>query len=241
MTTADFPYQDYVQERVTMTPEKFGWMGSFMRSTLRAEEASDQYRAAMFDQLLVRFTAQVMSGRTVSERPEVTFTYYTPDTWWDHVKKALWDWRDKQNRRWEGTGYDGQPDTPPPWMILLWPFLALFPKWGRRYPPRTTPKIARTNVDFKQSVLYPELDHIPPEFGRPVIYETLTMPGAGLGYSVGAGVSRFLTRYEIMNEFMRDPDSAWYDNSLGSTAHPVKFMDWLERKGVNPDQLVKRR
>ncbi len=250
MATDPFPLQEYVQNRITMTPEKFGMMGSYCRSTLKAEFVDDQLQARMFDQQLVRFTMNVMSGKTVSEHPEITLTYDVPESWWQHFKEAALVWRDKQNRRWEGTGYQGQPDTPPPWMVLLWPFLVLFPRWLRRHPIEYATETAKTTVDFKQSVLYPQTDHIPPEFGYPVIYETLEMAHPGYGQtitgipgSVTPGPSRFLDEYEVMAEFMRDPASAQYDSyrpgSMGGSPHA--FLDWLKRNGVNTSQLVKRR
>jgi hypothetical protein len=225
---------EYVRNQIVLHPEKYGVMGSYSMEMLQAQRSEDAM--LMFDQLAFRLTTLVLSGQTVSEHPEVTFTYYTPDTWWDHVKKALWDWRDKQNRRWEGTGYDGQPDTPPPWMILLWPFLVLFPKWGRRYPPRTTPKIVKTTVNFRQAVLYPETNHIPSEFGRPVIYETMD---AGAGFGLVPGSSRFLNRHEIASAFYGDPEVNRYISS--PNYGPDAVLRWLERQGVNVDQLVKRR
>ena len=234
------PPSDYLtgmtRHIMEMRPEKFGVLGAYSREMLRAE-ASEDYAFAL-DQLAFRLTTLVLSGQTVSEHPEVTFTYYTPDTWWDHVKKALWDWRDKQNRRWEGTGYDGQPDTPPPWMILLWPFLVLFPKWGRRYPPRTTPKIVKTTVNFRQAVLYPETDHIPPEFGRPVIYETLD---AGAGFGLVPGPSRYLNRHELAREIYQNWDQPHGSWPNAGTLTPDYVLRELESLGVNVDQLVKRR
>ncbi len=242
MATDQFPYQDYVSNRITMTPEKFGYMGSFMRSTLRAEP-DDQYTAAMLDQQLVRFTMQVMSGQTVTEHSEVTFTYSVYASWRDHFKQAVQDWRDKQNRRWEGTGYgyDGQPDTSPPWMILLWPFLVLFPRWLKRHPVKWISKTAKTTVDFRQSVLYPEFDHVPAEFGRPVIYETLEVQGIGAGFGLSRDTyGRFLSKHEIVSEIYRDLEMfRGYPGGVGSEVMGVLL--WLERHGVNIDQLVKRR
>lgn len=231
--STDFPYQEYVQNRITMTPEKFGMLGSYARSTLQAVASEDL--AYMLDQQLVRFTMNVMSGKTVSEHPEVTFTYNIYASWWQHLKHALSNWRDAMNVRWE--------TEPTPWMILLWPFLVLHPKWARRHPVNQTSMLAKTTVDFKQSVLYPEMDYIPPEFGYPVIFETMDMPGTGTGFGLNTGIGRFMNRHEVMSEYMRDPASApdGYPGSVGSSAYPVAFLSWLERNGVNPDQLVKRR
>lgn len=234
----------YTRHQFQMTPEKFGYIGGYCSSTLKAEPA--EYQAQMIGQQMTKFVMNVMSGRTVSEHPEVSITFQSPRTWQDHAKRSLRDWRDKQNARWEGTGYDGQPDTPPPWMILLWPFLVLFPKWLDRHPVKLRSETRKTTVNFRQSVLYPEMDHIPPEFGRAVIYESFDLSPAcfpgGQSFGINSGPSRFMDRHEVMSAFMRDPDASRYESySLGSTAYPVAFMGWLERNGVNVDQLVKRR
>ncbi len=235
MATDQFPYQDFVQNRVTMTPEKFGMIGSFCRSTLQAVPAEDH--AYMFDQQLVRFTMQVMAGQTVTEHPEVTLTWYEFTTWRDHLKDAFGWWADEMEELWSG-----RRNTPPPWVIPLWPLFVLLPKAIRRWwPVKKTPKLARTTVDFKQSVLYPEFDHVPSEFGRPVIYETLEVQGIGTGIGLGRGTydGRFMNKHEIISEYMRDPSSAQYDRGIAGP--PIGFLTWLEQHGVNPDQLVKRR
>ncbi len=231
-----FPVQDYVFNRITLTPEKFGQVGSFCRSTLQATPTEDH--AYMLDQMLVRFTMQVISGKTVTEHPEVTFTWFEYASWWDHLKDALWKWRAKMDKRWMGETDLGVP----PWMVLLWPFLVLFPKWVLRHPGKQTPKIAKTTVDFRQSILYPEFDHVPAEFGRPVIYESLEVNGDGAGFGLGQGTydGRFMNKHEIVSEIYRDPEMfRGYPGGAGSEVMGVLL--WLERKGVNVDQLVKRR
>jgi hypothetical protein len=237
--TSDFPFSlpDYALNRITMTPEKFGYVGSFCRSTLQV--MTDYDKAYAFDQLLVRLTMSVMSGRTVTEHPEVSFTYKVPATWRDHLKLALSAWRDRQNARWEGTGRDGKPDTPPPWMVLLWPFLVLFPRWLAKHPAAERTETAKATLDFRQSVLYPELDYVPAEFGRPVLYETLDCSYPQVTVAERPDTDRrFMNRHEIVSEICRDPESSRY-STPGSDVWAT--FNWLERHGVNVDQLVRRR
>ena len=217
----------YVRQRVMMTPEKFGYVGSFSRELLEAAWDRTGAQALMLDQVLLRLTTSVLCGRAVSEHPEVTLNL--PKTWWQHLKWNLQTWRDKQDARWKS--------EPPPWMVLLWPFLVLYPRFLVRHPVKWRKITAQVN--FEQRVLYPEMDHIPAAAGRPVIYETLDLNWSattpwGSGFSTGP--DRFLNRHEIIRELYTGPDVYGYIGRGGAE----QVLTWLERHGVNPDQLVKR-
>ena len=140
---------------------------------------------------------------------------------------------------WRGLLPDGQPASPPPWLFLLWPLLVLFPRWAKKHPVRWTEVTAE--IHFEQRVLYPEVD-APAIAGRPVIYENLSVSYPGVPPPFGSNLvsdpSRFMRRHEIAREILKDPDSTRYPGEFNS---PYTTLAWLERHGVNVDQLVKRR
>jgi hypothetical protein len=213
-----------------LQPEKFGIVGAYSREALEAV-ISEEF---LYDQQLLRLTTTILSGRTISERPEVRYKIYY--SWREHLKDAISGWRERQNFRWEGA--DGT-DTPPPWMVLLWPFLVLWPRFLRKHPVKMREQVVALN--FEQRILYPEFDDIPAELGRPVIYESLDFESGWEPFAEHWGTSlqqasRFLNRHEIISEIYRAP----LDSYVGSRSAET-VLTWLEQRGVNVDQLVKRR
>ncbi len=225
----------YVKKTITLHPEKYGVWGSYSREMLECAPVDGQAR--MFDQLAYQLTTAVLCSRTVSEAPEVVLSL--PASPWQHLKHSLDWWVSDKNEHWEGRHPEtGEAVTPHPFLFLLWPILVLFPKFIKSRPIRYT---TVNQVHFEQRVLYPEIN-MPASAGRPVIYETadITWPdgfGPFGGGSLIAGPSRFLNRHEIAREMFRDPDAQRYGVSLG----PDQALRWLEKHGVNVDQLVKRR
>lgn len=74
-------------ESHVFNPEKYGMIGSYSREFLEVSEEAD--RAFAFDQMLVRFTTQILTGKTVSETQEVSAQVPVPATWWDALMDML--------------------------------------------------------------------------------------------------------------------------------------------------------
>lgn len=216
----------YFRNRLVMQPETFGVVGAYSREAMEARVPV----TAAYDQQLLRLTTSVLSGRTVSEHPEVRYKFYC--SWWDQLKALVSSWRNDQNYRWEGA--EGT-DTPPPWMVLLWPFLVLWPRFLKKHPVKMRECVVP--LHFEQRILYPEFDMVPDRFGRPVVYETLEFEGLPGQNTLTTGPSRFMSKHEVIHEFYNANTSAGY----GTSDRPQDFLAWLERRGVNTDQLVKRR
>jgi hypothetical protein len=225
---------EYVRNQIVLHPEKYGVMGSYSMDMLQAQRSEDAM--FMFDQLAYRLTTAVLCGRTISEKPEVELSL--PASPWHHLKHRFDWWVSDKNELWEGRTTDCNPATPPPWMVLLWPLLVLFPRWLRKHPVKYT--VVKAAVEFEQRILYPEID-APAQCGRPVIYETLDVHYPGIHPPFGSRLVndpfRFLNRHEIARQVMQDPDGQRYGVSLG----PDQTLMWLERHGVNVDQLVRRK
>jgi hypothetical protein len=225
---------EYTRRQIRLHPEKFGYAGSFAREMLSVATADDLMYG--YDQMVVRLMTTILSGRTISEEPEVALKL--PATWWQHLKHALFTSALFANAA--SFRLRSQPKLA---VIWLWPVLTacvLLSRWYRKHPVRWTEVTAR--VHFSQHVLYPEID-APAQCGRPVIYEEISasFPGAPFGSSLAGDPSRFLNRHEIANQVYRDwdqPHGSWPD---GGTLTPETTLRWLEEHGVNVDQLVKRR
>lgn len=238
---SDEEFTQYAQQRIALYPEKFGVMGSYSKELMRCQTAEDMLSYGA-DMLLMRLTTAVLCGQTISEKPQVELSM--PATPWQHLKYRISKRHERLNARWEGQDPDTWAQTtPPPWVILLWPFLVLFSRWLKKHKVQFTTVTA--DIEFEQRVLYPEID-APAHAGRPVIYETLSVnyPYAPppFGSRLINDPSRFLNRHEIASEIYRDPDI----NScgIGGPSYlgvPDLTLRWLERHGVNVDQLVKRR
>lgn len=242
MTSERNPWEDLdvalaMRQLITLYPQKFGMVGTYAREMLQAEWSQDSY-SWMFDQVLLRVTTSVMCGQTVTAAPVVELNQ--PASWWQHLKLAFEEWVHWKDELHHGRDEAGEQTTPPPWLVLLWPLLVLFPKWIKRHPVKFT-KVSGT-VQFEQRVLYPEFDHVPSEFGRPVLYETIDfrhgLQAPPFGGGLASAPSRFLSKHEVISEFMRSSDDS-YDGRYGP--HPMQFLTWLESRGVNIDQMVKRR
>jgi hypothetical protein len=224
-------------KQIVLQPRKFGVVGSYARDMLHAETGQDSY-AFMMDQLMVRLTTSVLSGRTISAEPEIKINY--PASWWQHWKHASNAWISLKHELWMGRDAEGETTTPPPWLILLWPLLVLWPKWLARHPVRQTKLKGLVQLD--QDILYPKID-MPPNAGYPVIYESIslnhifqTMTGLDGATLEHEDLSRFMCKGEIINSVRRDSDL--YGKYHGDEVWA--FVDWLENHGVNIEQLVKR-
>lgn len=225
---------------IQLQPRKFGYVGQYAREMLHAEVGEDS-TSFMMDMMLVRLTTSVLSGRTISARPEVKLDY--PATWWDHWKHASNEWMNIKHDLWMGHLPDGSDTTPPPWLILLWPLLMLWPKWFKKHPVKMGSLTGV--VEIEQDILYPKID-MPASVGMPVIYETIHMLPVfeqtltGVPESWNASLQheddgRFMCKGEIINAVHR---SDVYGKHRGDEVWA--FVDWLEENGVNIDQLVKR-
>jgi hypothetical protein len=221
---------------IQLNPRKFGIVGSYAQEMLHAEVGQDS-SAFMMDHLLVRLTTSVLSGRTISAEPVVELDY--PATWWQHWKHASNEWINVKHDLWVGHLPDGSDTTPPPWLILLWPLLVLWPKWFAKHPVKLGVMTGKVQID--QDILYPQLD-MPANAGMPVIYETIEMPifePTTEGWNTRltkTDPSRFMCKGEIISAVhreMSDPGKYRGDDVWA-------FVDWLESKGVNIEQLVKR-
>ena len=220
-----------VQRQFALRPERYAVMGQYAREMLEIAESPADY---MSDTLMVRLSTAVLCGQTVSETPQVELSL--PASWRQHLKHKLQEWEYRTER----DLYRTPQWRLPPW---LWPvrWTAIgVGKWIGRHPVKWTTVTA--DVHFEQRVLYPEID-APVQAGRPVVYETLDISYPGLQPPFGSRLirnpSRFLDQHEIIREILRDPDAN--DYRYGAIdVHPVAVMKWLERHGVNVDQLVKR-
>jgi hypothetical protein len=61
----------------------------------------------------------------------------------------------------------------------------------------------------------------------------------GAGFGLVTGSSRYMNRHEIASAFYRDPEVNRYISS--PNYGPDAVLRWLERQGVNVDQLVRRK
>lgn len=226
---------DLAHRQIQLNPRKFGILGSYSRELLRAE-ASEDYVWAM-DQVALRLTTSVLSGRTINKDPEVVLNL--PASWWQHFKHQADWWISNKHAR-----FNGSEGTPAPWLVFLWPLFVLFPKFIRKRPIRYT--TVTSQVHFEQDVLYPEVDmQMPAHLGRPVIYETINVSYPSVippfGSNLNSGPSRFLSQHEVMSEMQRDPEFTAQTYRYPMSPNPYAVLQWLERRGVNVDQLVKRR
>lgn len=215
-----------VRQMVTLHPEKFGVLGSYSRELLQAEVSRD-YSFAIGD-LALRLTTSVLCGHVVTEKPQVQLNL--PATWWQHLKYEVFGWHSASLAKKDTLG--GFHRT-----VLLWPAYWLLGKYSAKRPVKWTTVTAE--VTFEQRVLYPEID-MPASAGRPVIYETVDVSYPEVlppwGSRLRSDPSRFLNRHEIASEVFQDPDGQRYGVTLG----PDQTLHWLEKHGVNVDQLVKR-
>lgn len=220
----------YARTQVTLMPERFGVMGSYSRDMLDLQAYSDP-DSFMMDRLVLQLTTQVLCGRTVSEEPEVQVN--VPASPWQHLKVAAARW----HAGWLTGKWMAPGSTPPPWAVLLAPAYYLLRWFLRRYPPRYTKVTAR--VQFEQHVMYPEIDYVPAQFGRPVIFEetSVSYPGGQppFGSRFTCNPSRFLSKHEVIRDITADcSDDLWH-------GHPaITTLNWLEQHGVNTDQMVRR-
>lgn len=226
-------FTPYLRRQMTLYPEKFGYMGAFSREMLEVAVSEDFLR----DQMLVRFTTSVLSGKTLAEEPEISLTvgYETPDTWWQHLKQSVYAWNDNwlANAWW-------------PWLLLLSPLVYMIPWWKNRHPVRYLSRTVtgKGKVKLSQKILYPYANYVPAPtpFGMPVIYEEMEMPELapdGGTWGCTPGPSRYVDRHELVFLMMRDPAIDDYSFSYADL-HPHRILEWLGRHGVNPDQLVRR-
>jgi hypothetical protein len=218
-----------MQERVTLTPQKFGYVGAYSREMLRAEWDTAGRQAFMFDQVLLKLWTTVLTGRTVSESPTVTIS--APADWRQHVKQALNQWHNDMHDLWNGLTPAGDQTTPSPWVILLIPLFLLWPRWFRKHPVRSAGFTG--DIHFSQHVLYPQVDDVPARCGMPVIYETLESL-----WPLSPGLPRYLSKDELLHELYRMPQRSPGAYPGGSDMFQV--LEWLESHGVNTNQLVKR-
>jgi hypothetical protein len=216
----------YFKRRLTLQPEKFGSVGAYSREALEASVSYD----FMYDQQLLRLTTTILSGRTVSEHPEVELKY--PADWWQHLKYNLIGW-------WYARADELRLNK----MFFLRAWLLTLACFVIRKTFRKPVKYSKltAKIAFEQHFLYPEFDDIPAELGRPVIYESLDFesvwePATELWGTSLQQASRFLNRHEIISEIYRAP----LDSYVGSRSAET-VLTWLEQRGVNVDQLVKRR
>jgi hypothetical protein len=223
---SDIDWNSAIREQFVLHPEKFALVGQYAREMFDCVEIEDY----LSDMLAVRLSTAVLCGRTVSETPQVVLTF--PESPWQHLKDKLRKWEDRVwcdlhraigRRLWlwpvywtavvTGKLIDGHPV-----------------KWGK----------VTADVSFEQRILYPEVD-APAQAGRPVIYETLDVhfpTPPPYGGHIAYDPSRFLNRHEIANAVYKDPD--FMLSPMGDLG-PHAMLNWLERHGVNVDQLVKRK
>lgn len=220
---------NYFRNQIELHPEKYGVMGSYSTEMLEAMRSEDY--SFIFDQIAYKLTTSVLCGQTVSETPRVELEL--PSSWFQHLKKAVSTWADEW-RRYNVPTRKGV-------IRFLWvPFALalLLGKFLDKHPVRWTKVTA--DIVFQQRVLYPEID-APAQMGRPVIYEDLSIswPEAQppFGGSFQYDLSRFLNRHEVASKVMTDPVLNSYPGDFSS---PHTTLNWLERHGVNVDQLVKR-
>lgn len=221
---------NYFRNQIELHPEKYGVMGSYSMELLEAQRSEDYM--FVFDQIAYRLTTSVLCGQTISETPQVQVSL--PSSWFQHLKKTL---ADKCLVGW-GTHLDSLRITKKfyPRALLLMSVLLVIRKTILRKPVQWTKVTA--DIHFAQRVLYPEID-APAQMGRPVIYEDTSISWPGVqppfGGSLQYDPSRFLNRHEIASRVYQDPTY-----STAPIIVPEVTLNWLERHGVNVDQLVKR-
>lgn len=224
-------WNSIARRQFTLHPRQYAMMGSYARETLSASPVAADY---LSDMLLLKLTTAVLCGRTVSESPQVEMT--VPASWWQHLKHATASWRDSSVSKKNSLG--GFHRT-----ILLKPVYASLSWLLRKHPVRYAKMTA--TIDFRQDVLYPEID-APPNGGRPVIFEEMNMtpmwePKTALwGTSLQSDPSRFMDSHEIMSQMQRDPEFHGENLRYPDSPGPYAVLQWLERHGVNVDQFVKR-
>ena len=229
----------YFQRQMQLTPKQFGYVGSYSRELLQAEEMRDR----AFGEMALRFTTSILSGRTVTDKQRASVK--VPASWWQHLKKTAGDWHaawlQKEHKAWRL--FILLLD------IIIVPAVALIPWFLRRHPVRYAELTAE--VRFSRDTLYPGADvSLPPSrFGAPVMYETMEIaPMVAGGEPWGLedyGPGRFLSRSEIVSEVMRDPDLQNASRGLGpfggmDPGSVFSVLEWLGRHGVSIDQLVPR-
>lgn len=229
----EIPSPDFLsaltRRQVRLNPEKFGVMGTYSREMLEAAASPDMAWAFAMDMLAVRLTTTVLSGRTVSREPQVELNL--PANWWQHLKYQVQSWRNASVEKKDHLGgFHRDVLLVPAYAFLSWFF-------GKR-PVKWTKVTAK--IHFEQHILYPEVD-APAQAGRPVIYEEMSISWpdgvSPYGGSLNSSPSRFMNRHEIISEIARSTDPGQLH--MGNPAHAAIY--WLERHGVNVDQLVKRR
>jgi hypothetical protein len=240
----DVPSGDYLTmmaRQIVLQPRRFGVVGSYSREMMHAGVSEDMHAWAMND-LTLRLTTSVLSGRTISAHPKVEMT--VPASWRQHLKHASNAWITVKHELWMGRDAEGETTTPPPWLILLWPLLVLWPKWLRKHPVKYAKMTATLDID--QDVLYPKID-MPASAGMPVIHESYSLSTTfgqavtgterwGTSLRQADDPSRFMSKYEIISAVRSDADI--YGKYQGNEVWAL--CDWLEAHGVNVEQLVKR-
>jgi hypothetical protein len=224
----NIPSSDFLtamtRRQIVLNPEKFGVMGTYSREMLRADASADY--AFPLDHLALRLVTTVLTGRTIREEPQVELNL--PAGWWQHLKHAITDSR----LNFLASKY---------LVVFFLPFYWLFDKYLAKRPVKWTKVTAK--IDFSQHILYPEID-APAQCGRPVIYEEMSVSWpeglAPYGSNLSSGPSRFMDRHEIASRIMRDPEMYRHPRYGSSGLDPWPVLVWLERNGVNVDQLVKR-
>lgn len=220
----------YAQNRIQLNPEKFGLVGAFSREMLMADVSMEPAT----DSLLMRLMTTVMCGSSVSEEPEVVLHY--PATPWQHLKRSVFNWRLK-------FGFRERSKLMTAWLwIVARTLFWVLDKYSLKRPVKWTDVTAK--IHFDQRVMYPEFDQMPAAFGRPVIYETISMSYPDVmpefGSNLRSDPSRFLDRHEIARKVYEDSASVGTNYPYNEPWSPHATLHWLERHGVNVDQLVKR-
>lgn len=216
-----------LRQQIVLYPERYGVMGQYSREMLEAMTAED-FASFGTDMLLVRLTTTVMCGHTISEKPSVVLKL--PKNPWQHVKYKADQWQDrtwcalKREVGWKNF-----------WMWMPFALAVVTGKWTGRRPVKYTEVTA--DITFDQRVLYPEVN-APAVAGRPVIYETISVNYPDVqppyGSNLSSDPSRFYNRHEMSNRIYQDADDH------GGGLSPLATFAWMERHGVNVDQLVKR-
>jgi hypothetical protein len=233
--SSEIPSSDHLtsltRQMIQMYPERFGITGSYSREMLRADSRIAEH---CLDRVMVSLTTSVMCGRTVSEHPQVELNL--PASWWQHLKWSVSKWR-------LSFGFQDRSKLLTAWLwVVARTLFLVLDLWVVRRPVKWTTITASLN--FEQRVLYPELDHIPAvPLGRPVIYETLdvhydVMPP--WGSNVSQEPDRFMNRHEVLAKIAGDAQYGLRGGQFVDIGAVLTALEWLERHGVNVDQLVKR-
>lgn len=219
----EFPTSAQFRRAVQLNPVKFGYTGAYTRESLRVTAQPD----LMYDRMMVRFTAQVLSGRTVGETQQATTR--VPASWWQHLKLHLTErhaaWAARPESRWALF-------LLPLHLITTIPLYYLLPRWLARHPVRY--RTLTLTVRFSQETLYPRAEiSLPADtFGPPVLYESVE---ADPPFTLEPPERpRFANRHAIahMAAVDSDPDTPM------NWPEVLAVLRWLEAHGVNPDQLV---